>query len=121
MSPSIIPSVNFTGSATASDFVFDIDRPPHTHPYAVQAYLYSVGAETPSMDRQGWEEGMAKGVQRLRVAQESDYGQVTRRELYDVADPSLFLRDPPCDQAMEEYPNFPSLGINACPDRQTRL
>jgi hypothetical protein len=65
---------NFTGSATASDFVFNIDHPPHTHPSDVQAYLYLVGEDDPTLDGKGWEAGMAAGVERLRAARANGKG-----------------------------------------------
>lgn len=41
---------------------------PHSHPSDVQAYLYLVGEDNPTLDGKGWEAGMAAGVERLRTA-----------------------------------------------------
>ncbi|BEJ12837.1 hypothetical protein CspHIS471_0300110 [Cutaneotrichosporon sp. HIS471] len=95
ISAPLSPPPNFTGSSTASDFVIDIDLPPHLQPADVQAYLYLVGAENPTKDGTDFSAGMTAGVERLRDARARAYG--------------LFFAGSPSKKALKACPNFPSL------------
>jgi hypothetical protein len=68
---------NFTGSATPSDWVIDLDVTPTSHPPDVQAYLYLIGAVHPTHKGHGWSDGIEAGLRRLRSAQAKGEGCVS--------------------------------------------
>jgi hypothetical protein len=53
--------------------VFDLDLPPRTRPIDVQTFLYLMG-DNPSRDYEGWDTGMAQGVERLLAARKNGKG-----------------------------------------------
>lgn len=68
------PDAVFTGSALASDYIFDIDAPPAAHPVDVQTYLYVLGSPSPSGDRRDWHWAMEAGARILRAARDQQEG-----------------------------------------------
>jgi hypothetical protein len=68
------PPPNFLGSATPSDWLFDLNAPIAQHPPDVLAYLYLIGSESPTNDGYDWDASIAAGVERLLAAQASGRG-----------------------------------------------
>lgn len=65
---------SFTGSSTASDYVFDLDLPPAMHPPDVQAYLYCLGSPSPTMDGRDWDQGVEAGARLLQSVRDDGEG-----------------------------------------------
>lgn len=66
--------VNFTGSTSPADYVFNIDLPPSAHPPDVQAYLYCVGSAAPSTKGTEWKWGVEAGARLLRSVRDDGQG-----------------------------------------------